>query len=192
MPLVTGKNGAVAGRQRAIPLLITHMNLSFEKLQTLWKNRSSVIDPDSLAARRVKQIYEILERWEKEEPSLPNIVIDERPRSKGIPADKWKIVKKNLTDFYESHTELKDRIGQIEDVAILLHLQKRDGRFRLSSDSDSDKPYELPSTEPSTFKAPETHFASYKGSAHETEKIVRLGVPKDHSSLRNAPQFDYT
>jgi Cdc6-like AAA superfamily ATPase len=137
------------------------MNLSFEKLQTLWKNRSSVIDPDSLAARRVKQIYEILERWEKEEPSLPAIVIDESPRSKGIPADKWKIVKKNLTDFYEGHPELKDRIGQIEDVAILLHLQNRDGGFRLSSDSDSDKPYELPSTKPSNFKAPETHFASY-------------------------------
>ncbi len=137
------------------------MNLSFEKLQRLWKNRASVVDPGSLAAQRVKQIYEILERWENEEPSLPNIEIDYRPRDKGIPANKWKTVKKNFTDFYEGHPTLKEHIGQIEDVANLLHLQKRDGRFRLSSDSDSDKPYELPSTEPSTFKAPETHFASY-------------------------------
>jgi hypothetical protein len=30
------------------------------------------------------------------------------------------------------------------------------------------------------------------GCAHETENKVRLGVPEDHSSLKNAPEFDYS
>jgi MoxR-like ATPase len=187
------KQGDVAGRQRTNPVLVIRMNLSFEKLQTLWKNRASVVDPDSLAARRVENIYEIIERWEKE-PSLPNIAINDRPTSKGIPANKWKTVKKNLTDFYEGNSQLKDRIGQVEDVATLLHLQKRDGRFRLSSDSDSDKPYELPSTEPNTFRSPETHFASYNFPFEIIKfffscKTANIGDFEHFSKSRFLPKF---
>src|ERR1700730_3254584 len=35
-------------------------------------------------------------------------------------------------------------------------------------------------------------FAALQRCAHETGKIARLGPSKDHSSLKNAPEFDYS
>jgi hypothetical protein len=39
---------------------------------------------------------------------------------------------------------------------------------------------------------PVSLFPAPKGSAHETEKIVRLGLPRIPSTKKNAPELDYS
>lgn len=46
---------------------------------------------------------------------------------------------------------------------------------------------------PSTkISVPLTKLEAFEGSAHETENIVRLGVPEDHSTKENAAEADYS
>lgn len=137
----------------------TSVSLSFEKLRRLWKIRPSVVDHDSPIKRRAEQIYHILERWERDKDSLLAIEDHGSPDDENIPTDSWNTVKERLRKFYDRHPDLKGHVGQVDEVADLLHLQDRDGRFRVSSNAASD--YERRNTEPTTFSAPETHFGSH-------------------------------
>ena len=137
------------------------MKPSLEKLQRLWNNRASLLRENSPAQQRANRLYALLEQWQQQHDQICTLPDFPTPKAGDIPTDKWAVVKANFHRFYRDNPPLDDMEPQIEEIAEFLHLQQRDGAFRLSSQANSDSAHEVVNTEPTTFKAPETWFGSY-------------------------------
>jgi MoxR-like ATPase len=132
-----------------------------EKLQKLWTDRGTILGAESLCKKRFQEINSILTEWEEKEHEVLQIPKNyATPAEEKIPSDTWKKVKANFREFYSERDELKEHIQQIEQISLLLHVQDRDARFRLSSNTAAETAHESQSLKP-LLSNPESHFASY-------------------------------
>jgi hypothetical protein len=159
------------------------MILNIEKLQHLWKSRSSPRDEDSPFVQRLQQIYDIVEGWERAETAIATIGPTTPPKDNGIPADPWSDVKNALLEMYDQNEELKPFISQVDEVEELLHVKSpRSGLFRISSNAHADSLHETSNTTPNRSN-PESYYASY----NYPFEIVRFFLAVKHNSNNSQP-----
>lgn len=136
------------------------MSPNIEKLKHLWKNLEPTLATETHFVQRADQIFAIVEAWEKDGAAIEAIQLTISPKDNGIPDEPWPSAKRNLIKLYEESEELKTFRSHVDDVEALLHVQSRDGRFRISSNTNADSSTETNNTTP-TPRNPESYYASY-------------------------------
>jgi len=134
--------------------------MNIEKLKHLWQNRKATLKADSVTAVRVDKLYELVERWERDQVKIATIGGIPSPHEKDIPENSWPEVKRRMLEVYDNTEELKPFRSQVDDVELLLNLANRDERFRIGSNASVHSAHETRSTYPGQ-QNPESRYASY-------------------------------
>ena len=134
---------------------------NIEKLKHLWRSGSSAANADSQCVRRAKNIYEIVEGWERCAAAIATIGSHPSPEEKGIPTNSWPKVKEELLKLYDSNEDLTPFRTQVDEIeTLLLIANPRDARFRIASNAAPESAYETLSTVRIRTN-PESYCASY-------------------------------
>lgn len=133
------------------------MSLSLPKLQRLWKNPPASSDDLS---DRCGQIETIVKRWDDSQAAPLSFTPAKTSEEEGYPTNNWNQVKSKFDEYYNLHDPLRCLKWQIDDVSNLFHVQRRDARFRVSSNAGGMSDFESPTTTP-TQGNPESFFVSY-------------------------------